>query len=139
MRSSRPEMFCKKGVLRNFAKLTGKHLWARVSFLVNCRPKAWNFIKKETLRPATLLKKRLWYRCFPVNFAEFLRTPFLTEYIRWLLLYFPRYRFLNWQNAKYETFLSKLYGLTSEFSKHKACHSGVPIHFNSFEYKIKMK
>ena len=27
--------------------------------------------------PATLLKKRLWHRCFPVNFAKFLRTPFL--------------------------------------------------------------
>ena len=23
-----------------------------------------------------LLKKRLWHRCFPVNFANFLRTPF---------------------------------------------------------------
>ena len=38
------------------------------------------------LRPATLLKKRLWHRCFPVNFAEFLRTTFLTEQLRWLLL-----------------------------------------------------
>ena len=28
------------------------------------------------VRPATLLKKRPWHRCFPVNFAEFLRTPF---------------------------------------------------------------
>ena len=27
--------------------------------------------------PATLLKKRLWHRCFPVNFVKFLRTPFL--------------------------------------------------------------
>ena len=26
---------------------------------------------------ATLLKKRLWHRCFPVNFAKFLGTPFL--------------------------------------------------------------
>ena len=26
--------------------------------------------------PATLLKKRLWHRCFPVNFAKFLRTLF---------------------------------------------------------------
>ena len=26
IRSSRPEAFCKKGVLRNFAKFTGKHL-----------------------------------------------------------------------------------------------------------------
>ena len=25
-RSSRPEVFCKKGVLRNFTKFTGKHL-----------------------------------------------------------------------------------------------------------------
>ena len=25
-RSSRPEVFCRKGVLRNFAKFTGKHL-----------------------------------------------------------------------------------------------------------------
>ena len=48
---------------------------ARFSFL----------IKLQT--PATLLKKRLWHRCFPVNFAKFLRTPFLTEHLRWLLLF----------------------------------------------------
>ena len=29
------------------------------------------------LSPATLLKKRLWQRCFPVNFEKFLRTSFL--------------------------------------------------------------
>ena len=34
-------------------------------------------VRKVCLRPATLLKKRLWHRCFPVNFAKFLRTPFL--------------------------------------------------------------
>ena len=34
------------------------------------------------MRPATLLKKRLWLRCFPVNFAKFLRTPFLSEHLR---------------------------------------------------------
>ena len=32
-RSSRPEVFCKRGVLRNFTKFTGKHL-SRVSFLI---------------------------------------------------------------------------------------------------------
>ena len=60
-RSSHPEVFCKKGVLRNFAKLTGEHL---------CQSpvQAW---------PANLLTKRLWQRCFPVNFAKFLRTAFL--------------------------------------------------------------
>ena len=31
-------------------------------------------------------KKRLWHRCFPVNFAKFLRIPFSVEYLRWLLL-----------------------------------------------------
>ena len=37
-------------------------------------------------RPATLLKKRLWHRCFPVNFAKFLRTPLFTKHLRRLLL-----------------------------------------------------
>ena len=36
--------------------------------------------------PATLLKKRHWHRCFPANFAKFLRTPFFTEHLWWLLL-----------------------------------------------------
>ena len=72
-RSSRRELFCKKGVLRNLAKFTGKHLWQSLQ-------------TRKSLRPATLLKKRLWRRCFPVNFAKFRRTPFLIEHLRWLLL-----------------------------------------------------
>ena len=43
---------------------------------------------KVGLRPATFFKKKLWHRCFPVNFAKFRRTPFLTVYLRWLLLLF---------------------------------------------------
>ena len=35
------------------------------------------FNKVAGLYRPTLLKKRLWYRCFPFNFAEFIRTPFL--------------------------------------------------------------
>ena len=58
-RSSRPEMFCKKGILRNLTKFTGKHLCQSLFF-----------------RLVTLLKKRLWHSCFPVNFVKFLRTPF---------------------------------------------------------------
>ena len=27
----------------------------------------------------TLLKTRLWHKCFQVNFAKFLRTPFLQD------------------------------------------------------------
>ena len=44
------------------------------------------FNKVADLRPATLLKKRLWRTCFPVNFVKFLRTSFLTEHLWWLLL-----------------------------------------------------
>ena len=50
------KVFCKKGVLKDFTKLTEKHL---------------------CLRPATLQKKRLCNRCFLVNFVKFLRTSFL--------------------------------------------------------------
>ena len=45
---SRPKVFCKKGVLRNFAKFTGEHKYQ--SFFFN---------KVAGLRPATLFKKRL--------------------------------------------------------------------------------
>ena len=60
-----PEVFYKKCVLRNFVKLTGKHL---------CQSLFFN--KVIGLRPATFLKKRLWHRCFLVNFTKFLGTPF---------------------------------------------------------------
>ena len=65
-RTSRPEVFCKKGVLRNVTKFTGKHL---------CQSLFFN--KVADPRPATLFNKRLWHRCFPVNFVKFQRTPFL--------------------------------------------------------------
>ena len=59
IRSNRSEVFYKKGVLGNFMKFAGKHM---------C----------QSLRN----------RCFPVNFINFLRTSFLTEHLRWLLLHY---------------------------------------------------
>ena len=47
-RSSRPEVFCKKGVPRNFAKFTGKHLCQRF-FFNKVAGLACNFIIKESL------------------------------------------------------------------------------------------
>ena len=47
-RSSRPEVFCEKGVLRNFSKFTEKHLCQSLSFN-KVAGGACNFIKKETL------------------------------------------------------------------------------------------
>ena len=50
-KNSRPEVFCKKGVLRNFAKFTGKQLCQSLFLNKAYRPQACNFIKKETLAP----------------------------------------------------------------------------------------
>ena len=47
-RSSRPEVLCKRGVLRNFAKFIGKHLYQRL-FLNKVAGLPCNFIKKEAL------------------------------------------------------------------------------------------
>ena len=54
-----PELLYKKCVLKNVENLQGS----------TCAIGLFN--------KATLLKKWLWHRCFPVNFAEFLRTAFL--------------------------------------------------------------
>ena len=43
-RGSRPEVFCKRGVLRNFAN-TQENTCVRVSFLIKLQFEAWNFIK----------------------------------------------------------------------------------------------
>ena len=60
-RCSVEKVFC---VLTNLQN-SHENTCARASFL----------IKLQGLSPETLLKKRLWHRCFPVNFAIFLRTP----------------------------------------------------------------
>ena len=67
IRSSRLDVFCKKGVLRNFTKLTG-NTCARTSILI----KAWNFIKIETLaqvfssKLCKISKSTFFYRTPPV-------------------------------------------------------------------------
>ena len=96
-----------KSVMKNLPKFTGKHL-SRILLLKKTEAVARGYSVKTVfleilqnsqelcqslffnkvagLRPATLLKKRLWHRHFPVNFVKFLRTPFFTEHLRWLLL-----------------------------------------------------
>ena len=61
LRCSRSQMFFKIGVLKNFVIFTGKHL-------------CWSLLLIK-LTPKT--SKRLQHRCFLVNIAKFLRTPFL--------------------------------------------------------------
>ena len=90
-RSSQQRCSMRKDVLRNFAKFTGEHLCQRL------------FLNKVAgLRPAILIKKRLWHRCFPVNFAKFLRTPLFTEHLWWQLLDIcSSSNKIQWSDTKY--------------------------------------
>ena len=62
-RSSCPEVFYKKGVLRNFAKFTGKHL---------CQSLFFNNV--AGLRPATLLKNETVAQVFSFEFCKISKT-----------------------------------------------------------------
>ena len=64
-RSSYHRSSIKQGVFKNFAKSTGKHL---------CQSLFSNEV--AGLRSATVLKKRLWHRCFPVNLRNFVENLF---------------------------------------------------------------
>ena len=66
-------MFCKKGILRNFAKFAGKYL---------CKNLFFNNVVGWGLQ---LYQKILSHRHFPVNFEKFLRRSLLTEHLRSLL------------------------------------------------------
>ena len=66
-----------KGALLKKSQNSQRDTCVRVSFLIKLQAEACNFIKK-----------RLWYKCFPVNFTKFLRTLFFVEHLRWLLLRF---------------------------------------------------
>ena len=75
-RSSPPEVFRKKGVLRNFAKFTGKHQWQSLFFNVA----GWSFwrffIKKETLA-----------QVFSCEVCEISKNICFTEHLEWLPLH----------------------------------------------------
>ena len=111
----------RKGVLRNFAKFTGKHLCHSL------------FFNKVASKVCNFIEKRLWHRCFPVTFTKFLRTPFLTEH----LFYRPRPGDCFWikvfKGLDFERFRSQtlLYG-------NQNYHSSINrlIIISTIEYKI---
>ena len=69
-----PEVFCKKGVLRNLAKFTRKHLCQSLFFnkVAGLRHQACNFIKKESLAQVfssefcKISKNTFFYKTLPV-------------------------------------------------------------------------
>ena len=76
LRSSRPNLFCEKGVLRTFANFTGKHL-RQTLFFNKVAGNACNFIQKETLAQVfscevcEISKKNLFYRTPPTAASVF--------------------------------------------------------------------
>ena len=68
-RSSHQRCSVKKGVLRNFAKFTGKHLCQSL-FFNEVAGGACNFIKKEILAPV-----------FSCEFCEIPKNTFFTEHV----------------------------------------------------------
>ena len=109
-RSSR-QVFYKKSVLK-ISQKSQENTCARVSFLIRCR-----------LIPATLLKKRLWHRCFIMNFKKFLRTAFLKrltlrrcpraalEGAKWLIKERDREKTYKLSNLSYYKFVEPLINL----------------------------
>ena len=66
-------MFCKNGVLKNFAKFTEKHLC--YSLFIN---------KIAGLRPETLLKRETLAEVFACEFCEIFKNNFFMEQLWWL-------------------------------------------------------
>ena len=90
-----------KGVLKKFAVITGKHLFA--------------IITGKVLKTCNFIKKRLQHRCFTVKIPNFIRTAFFIRHLWWLLLsvgFWMRLSYtlvllsINWylqQGCKYNT------------------------------------
>ena len=59
-----------KNVFSRFSQNSQEDTCARVSFLINCRPEACNFVKKETL-----------VQVLSCEFCEIFKDTFLTEHL----------------------------------------------------------
>ena len=79
-RSSRPEVFLRKGILKICIKVTGEHP-CRIAISIKLQS---NFIEIA-----------LRYACSPVNLLQLFRTPFPRNTSGWLLLHHIRYIIQN--------------------------------------------
>ena len=93
-RSSHPEVFLVKGVLKIFSKFTGEHPCRSV---ITIKLQS-NFIE-ITLR----------HGCYPVNLLHIFRTPFLKNSSRWLLL--------NWKDFSF-WYCKRLRAVARIWNKH---------------------
>ena len=70
-----PEFFCKKNLLKNFAKFTGKNM-----------PGSLFFNKLADMKPATLLKKEALTQVFSSEVSEIFKNPYFKKHLQWLFL-----------------------------------------------------
>ena len=78
-RSICPEVFCEIGVLKNFAKLTGKHLCQSLFFDKTASLSLQLYLKKETLAQV----------CF-CEFCEIFKNTFFIEHLCWYASFFSQ-------------------------------------------------
>ena len=97
-RSSFPDVFCKKSVLKNSTKLKGKHL-------------CWSvfFNKVASVGPATLLNIRVPVQVLFCEFCEIFKNSFFTKHLQWLLL--------TTSETKPDSYYLPIYILHSDFRR----------------------
>ena len=92
-RSSLQEVFCKKGVLKNFATSTEKHpchslFFNKVACLIpleNTR-KSLVFWFFRCYKASNFIKKEILSQVFSCEFCKMFQNTFFIEYLRWLLV-----------------------------------------------------
>ena len=93
IRSSRPEVFCKKDVLRNFAKFTGKHLCQSLFY-----------IKVASLRPAIVHRtpvvaaSETFSLSVSLSLYIYIYIYLLFDYLLFKYIYFSRFLIFTFRN-----------------------------------------
>ena len=100
MQKQTPEVFCKKVVLKNFAKFTGKHLCQSLFFnkVADLRPatppsdcfclwkrfseKFYKIHRKTPVPPYNFIKSETLSQVFSRAFCEIFKVTFFTEHLR---------------------------------------------------------
>ena len=71
---------------RNQVEISSETVVRRCSIIKLFLKILQNPLENTCTRVLTLLKKKLWHRCFNVNFTKFLRIPIFMEHLWWLFL-----------------------------------------------------
>ena len=93
VRSSYPEVLCKKGVLKNFAKFTGKHLWKSVFFDKVAGLRLFTVVQVCSFEFCKIFKNTFFYRTPPL--ATFVNSKHFT----WLHLTIPFNPTIQWAKS----------------------------------------